>query len=373
MAYAEQDNPFVAATVAPDHPRVRIGLAVTYFELRGGAVPVAEERAALDALKRAPLADEPFLLAGVAALAANDVARGERLLTEARRRNPRLRMARLLLLDRYMRERRIAEAAEEMAALSRLIPGAGTLLTQAVARMVRDPATSTQAIAILRTRPELENAVLEDLAGSDADPNLILGIAGPSLSRAGRATPPWEQPLLERLVARGDLAQALRLWGIFTGLTGQHGDKLLYDRDFRGLPGPPPFNWKFSTGGAGVAERAKGALQVAYYGRDDAELASQLLVLPPGRYRLTVHAQGDASGEGSRLAWTVGCDSGGEPLVQLPLTGVASAPRRFGAAFTVPAAGCRAQWLRLKGVSGDVATAQNATISGLSIDRESAP
>jgi hypothetical protein len=371
VVYAERDNPFVAATIAPDHPRVRIGLATAYFVARGGRVPAAEQRVAIDALKQAPLADEPFLLAGVVALAAHDDAKGERLLTEARRRNPRDRMVRLLLLDRYLRQKRAAEAATEMAVLNRLITGAGTVLTQQLVGMVRDPSTAPQTIPILKTIPELQAAVLEDLARSDADPNLVLSIGGPVRPKGPNQQ--WQSLLLDRMVRQGDIARALEVWKTFSGLAGASVGKGLYDGDFRGLPGPPPFNWTLPIGGAGAAERTKAGLQVDYYGRDDADMASQLLVLAPGRYRFGFRAQGDASGEGSRLVWTLICHPAGAQLMQLPLLRVASAARRFNAAFVVPSTGCVSQTLKLNGVPGDVASAQNVTIAGLSIDREAAP
>ena len=70
------------------------------------------------------------------------------------------------------------------------------------------------------------------------------------------------------------------------------------------------------------------------------------------------------------MVWTIACDPGGASLLQLPVTGVASAHKPFAATFIVPASGCPTQWLRLTGVPGDVATAQSATITALSIDAE---
>ncbi|MEA3002006.1 MAG: hypothetical protein QOH81_794 [Sphingomonadales bacterium] len=366
-----EDNPFLAARVAPDHPRVQIGLAMTYFLLQGGNVPDERRRAALDALKRAPLADEPYLLAGVNALAAGRNADGERLLAEARRRNPRLRLARLLLLDRYLRERRAPQAVAEMQALGNLVEGASGVLTPELARMVQDPVTAPQLIPLLRAQPALHQTVLETLVASGADEHLILQVAGPA-SRPALAGP-WKAALLSRLISHHEIGRAWELWKSFagTGAGGIDGGKGLYDPAFAGLPGPPPFNWTFSSGTVGAAERnANHALQVDYYGRDNGNLASQLLMLRPGRYRLSFRATGDATGEGSRIVWNIACEPGEARLLQLPITGVSSASKRFAAAFTVPAGGCPAQWLRLDGLSGDVENGQSVIISGLSIEPE---
>jgi hypothetical protein len=363
------ENPFLAARAEPDNPRVRISLAMVYFLLRGGRVPEESRRSALEAVNQAPLADEPFLLAGVNALAAGRNAEGERLLTEARRRNPRLRLARLLLLDRYLREQRVKEAVGEMKALGGLIGAASSLLTPALAKMAQDPATAPQMLPLLRTQPALQESVLENLVASGADVAVILHVAGPAARTRNDA--PWKARVLAGLVANHRIAYAWQLWKTFTGREGDSGDKGLYDAGFAGLPGPPPFNWDLANGGAGAAERSPShALQVEYYGRDNASLASQLMMLRPGRYRLSFRAGGDASGEGSRLAWNVACEEGGAPLLQLPITRTASTPKAFAGVFTVPASGCAAQWIRLNGISGDVESRQSVTIDGLSIKPE---
>jgi hypothetical protein len=365
----EDDNPFLAARAAPDHPRIQIDIAMAYFMARGGRVPEDRREAALEALKRAPLADEPFLLAAVNALAAGRNAEGERLLVEARRRNPRLRMARLLLLDRYLRGHRVKEAVSEVKALGNLIEGASGVLTPALAQMVQDPATAPQLIPLLQGQPALREAVLENMVTSGADEALILRVAG--LSGRSTAEAAWKPALLSRLVAGHDIAGAWNLWRTFAGAGGDGAGKGVYDPGFAGLPGPPPFNWELSAGGAGVAERSGGhALRVDYYGRDNGNLANQLLMLKPGRYRLSFQATGDASGEGGRLVWSVACDSAGTRLLQLPIAGVTSAQKRFAGSFAVPASGCTAQWLKLDGAPGDVESAQEATISGLSITSE---
>src|SRR5687767_14013622 len=132
-------NPFAAAVVAPDHPRVKMAMATADFRLRAGSVGEPRRRAALESLRQAPLADEPFLLAGVDALAKGDDGRGIDLLSEARSRNPRARTPRLLLLDRYLRANRTREAGTEIVVLGRLISRAGQVLVPELARMVGDP------------------------------------------------------------------------------------------------------------------------------------------------------------------------------------------------------------------------------------------
>jgi hypothetical protein len=143
----------------------------------------------------------------------------------------------------------------------------------------------------------------------------------------------------------------------------------LYDPRFQGLPGPPPFNWKLTAGNAGVAERGQGGgLQVEYYGRAPLELASQMLRLVPGRYRLAARVEGDASGEGARLAWRLLCAGGGAEIASLPLRGINYSPRVVAAEFTV-SSGCTVQTLRLDGTPSEFPEAQNVTVGEISISR----
>jgi hypothetical protein len=361
-------SPGAAILLAPDHPRVRIALAMAEFQAKQGRLSPAARASAIDALAGAPLTEEPFYLAAVDALANGREEEGERLLLEARRRDARARTARLILLDRYLRARKIPEAGIEIAALNRLMPRAGEVLVPELARMVREPKTGAALIKVLANEPELQQAVLAKLAETGADPNLILDIASSSRSTAGTADGlPWQRALLAKLVDSGDLARAHGLWRSFAGLPAGGGDKGLYDGDFRGAPGAPPFNWQFATSTAGVAERSAGpALNVDFYGRESVDLAKQLLLLKPGKYRLQFRAEGSANGEGSQLAWTVACTGGKGQLLSMTLKEVDYTPRGFAAEFTVPA-GCSGQWLKLSGVAGEFPKAQTATISQLRI------
>jgi hypothetical protein len=173
---------------------------------------------------------------------------------------------------------------------------------------------------------------------------------------------------VNNLVRQGEVDRAYRLWREFGKIPDSGAGKGLYDPGFRGLPGSAPFNWSLTAGAEGVAERASGGtLQASYYGRTDLVLAEQLLMLQPGRYRLQFDAEGDAKGEDSKLAWTLTCLGSNAQLVQVPLAGVTFTPRTLGASFSVPASGCRAQWLRLGGGAAEFPSEQAVTIRNLKL------
>jgi hypothetical protein len=359
--------PAAAAAAAPDHPEVRLAIAVGDIDLGAGTIQPQQQRAAAAALARAPLADEPFLLAGLAAISAGRAAQGETLLEEARRRNPRLRPARLFLLDRYLREGKVDEAGIELAALRRLVPGVADALVPQLAYLVRDERSGAGLIRILNRDPDVQQAVLGQLAATGADPDLILRIAGTGRLAPTRDGLPWQNALLQALIARGDMVRAVRLWRTFAGLPAGPDDKGVHDGRFQGLPGGAPFNWSLTSSSVGVAERTPApALQIEFFGRETVNLAQQMMTLRPGRYHLQFHVEGDAKGDDSRLAWRVLCHGSDAQLIEVVLRDVTAAPRTLGGEFTVPA-NCPAQILRLTGIAGEFPGTQVAAMTDLQV------
>jgi hypothetical protein len=125
--------------------------------------------------------------------------------------------------------------------------------------------------------------------------------------------------------------------------------------------GPPaPFNWSLTSSNVGFAERrGGGGLNVMFHGREDGVLASQLLLLPPGRYRLTVQGAG-LGAHAESLAWTVVCANGNAVIASATLPETV----RSGLPLTVGPS-CPAQYLRLAGTASDMPQAADATIGAV--------
>jgi hypothetical protein len=360
-------NPAAATRVAAGEPEVKIALSLLEFRVRGGRISDASREAALGALSDYPIAEEPFLLAGVDAIAKGQSARGESLLVEARRRNPRSRLTRLLLLDRYMRSGRTAEATLEISALNSLVPRAREVLVPELARMAASPDQQQTVKTVLKRDPKLLGAVLARLAANGADPDLILGLASSGARSASAADGMWQAVLIDERVKRGDVLRAYRLWQAFGGAPS--AANAVYDGAFQGRPGYAPFNWTLFAKPAGVAERVPGGgLQVTYYARENTALANQLLILQPGRYQLRFKAEGDVGGEASNLAWSIRCDDNKAVLLELPIPKTSSAPRVVSGSFQVPAE-CPAQWLGLGGTAAEFPSEQNVVIRDLQVTR----
>lgn len=361
-------NPAVAARFAPEDPRVPIATAMLEFRRNAGAVSPASKQRALAALADAPLAEEPFLLAGLSALIAGNPAKAAPLLEESKRRNPRSRVTRLLLLDRYLRIGDVRSASAEIATLGRLIGEANRVLVPELARLAATPANRAAIADVLRQQPEMRDRVLQHLASNKAGPEVVLRVAADSGQILPGQNEHWRAILLEDLVEKNDLAGARRLWARFTGVDEQAIGGGIYDPRFQGLPGSPPFNWAYASNAAGVAEPTKGpALQVEYYGRANTDLASQLLMLRPGGYRFSFRASGNTPGEAASVAWRLACHPSGAEIASLPIQKLNYAPALRGGEFSIPASGCPAQWLRLIGTASEFPAAHSVTISDLQV------
>ncbi|MGI8706150.1 MAG: hypothetical protein ACR2JJ_10225, partial [Sphingomicrobium sp.] len=280
---------------------------------------------------------------------------------EARRRDPRSAAARYLLADLWLRQGRIADGLVEMAILSRLLPGGSVELVPALSEYVRTAGASEQLRQILSTNPRLKRPLLNALAADPDNLQLILELAGTDRGSVSGRPPPWQAKLLDSLIRDGAYGRAYALWQRFARFAGPR--PLVFNPEFRRVAAPPPFNWSFTSSGAGFAEPENGTMRVLYYGRANATLASQLLLLPSAAYRLSVPISGAPAPRS--LAWSVSCMPSGQTLVALELAPSATAR----GTFKVPAADCPAQALELKGLAQDMAQESDVRVGPIALER----
>ena len=355
----EEHRPDAAASIWPSHPTILVerSMAEIGAAAARGQEVASHTRARIEQVAHiAPLAPEPFLVRGAILQTDGRQADAERLFVEARAREPRSRAARYFLAERYFRTNRIAAGLIEMAALARLAPSSAAPLVPALVAYARAPGAVPQLRAFFRIQPQVEPAVLSVLADDAANADLILALA---TGIRGETPPEWQCKIVTRLAEAGQYRKARAIWARLTGIRPADG---LFNPEFKPLSAPPPFNWSYPTTSDGVAEpAADGRLEVLYYGRQETVLANQLLVLPPGRYALSMAVSSDTR-DGS-LHWSLRCAGQGAPFFKLQLAAAAGK-------FDVPH-DCPAQWLELRGMPGDFPRTTEATIGRLRLDRDS--
>ena len=165
--------------------------------------------------------------------------------------------------------------------------------------------------------------------------------------------------LTTALVAHGDVEAALDSWARL-GPGARTGERLLRNGAFERAADGSLFDWRLDDGlgsSAAIEPSPSGpgsALRVSYDGFSPPSLPRQLLVLAPGRYRLTGEQRIDGVAAPGQMHWRVFCGPDERVLGEAQATPVTARGEwsKFELAFEVPAA-CPAQWLALAADPGE--------------------
>lgn len=301
---------------------------------------------------RRAIANAPFETSAYRVLAQSmavqgDMNGGRRLIAQTgklTRRDPRVS---IWLYWDAMTARRYSAAFAQADAAMRRAPQVVPLVTHELAASIADPAAISPLAQRLSTAPPWRGAFMRELARSAPAYLLALDLlqelaetdAPPSDDEAGA--------LVSAIAATGDLELAHAAWRGFLPADRRPSDSGgLYDGAFEYPAGPGPFGWALTASAAGGAklELEEGSgLRVSHGGFADATVARQLLLLPPGRYRLSSKAR-LLDGAAMALEWRLSCERGAR-LLALPLSpGLAGVDEA--AEFAVPEA-CPGQRLSL--------------------------
>jgi hypothetical protein len=357
-------HPEQAAKIWAAHPAVEMSLGLAEIgRASRSKTPNGPSVFAMinDAARKSPLSADPFLVRGVQLRNAGGAGGARRAFVAAQRRDPRSLSAAYFLADHDFRTGDLLSGLQQTALLARLSPEGTAAVAPFLAQFASNRANWPQMRAMFAAQPRLENAVLTALAQDPANVDALLALADADHRKPDSL---WLAVILAKLVERGDYARARSLWSSIGRGTASD---LVFDTGFSKPSAPPPFNWSLATSGVGLAERQPGGrLHAIFYGNVDGVLASQLVTMAPGEYRIgmkfaapPVHPE--------TLYWSVRCASSGQVLSTVPAAEAASR----GWTFEIPA-GCPAQFIELSGRSGDIAQQAEVTISGFSVGRQAA-
>lgn len=337
---------------APALSRAAEASAAEVFTPEGLARPAEFARRAL---LKSPLEARSLRILGIVADRTHDEAQANSLMTLAASRSQRDPVPHLWLFQRAVGRQDWPAAMREADTLMRK-PPANYDVPSIVAAAAERPDARQALVERMRTKPPWGKALVTQLANRDPGAAFELLV---QLSQAG--SPPTDKEvgaLIQRMMSDGAVPNAYLAWTAL--LPGSAIERLgdVYDPGFDGLPGPPPFNWKLPSGDDFGAELAPGpnsagsALYVHYSAKKPIVLASEILLLPPGRYQLVSRMYLEQSDRGQDLGWTLTC-YGGQPLARIDAPDDGLVWREASAAVEVPASGCEAQTLALSGRPGE--------------------
>ena len=315
-----------------------------------------------------PLSGHPYLFHAFRQILTENSGPPVELLEIARKRNPRLREARLFLLDAYGRSGRSDEALVEAQVLSHLVTSNRGMLVRLISGLVQR-GEGLDPIADELARNRLAGPILLRLAQQGASVDLIEQssekLRGAALSPSERS---WVTNLVSRIAERPDLDGAARLWAFYHDMDPGRVGRQVFDPEFSGRTGTPPFGWNLQAGSAGTSKFKDGWLEVYYPGKVRGRFAAQLLRLPAGRYDLVSNLLREESSLFGGLAWEISCQGRNEPLLRERLEDLTGDSNGAGK-FVVPESDCMAQELRLVGIPGIRQQRQWASIESVMIER----
>ena len=281
-----------------------------------------------------------------------DQARTHRLMEIAGQRSLRDTRSQLWLFQESLAAKRFDDAFTRGDLLLLRNPDLEPYIFPAMVAQVGDPAARSALLARLRRGPRWRRSFMQIQALSgDED-----GFAWLLTNLASSPNPPTAEEIGEvagGLIAKDHWAAARQIWTQF----GRAGGPRLFNGDFEQPPRDPPFGWSFLDHDGAVAsvETLEGGghgLFAQFPVGHSVRLAELLLMLEPGRYRLSGRFKIDQLPSEGVFRWTVDCPGTQAPMVILSLNQV-SGWRRLQADFEVPAQGCDGQWLRLLGTGGE--------------------
>jgi tetratricopeptide (TPR) repeat protein len=348
----------IPAPLPPADPLLAV--RKTMFEAVVPTRRVSDEElvAAGIALRKAPLAYEPFYVAARHAEQSGDLARARMLMEEVRRRRANFVPARLHLAAYYGQEERFREMFAEVDVALRLNAQVRDTLLAEMTRLIALPDGRRELATALARNPAWRRDFFTAAHSRPFEPAAALDLYNQVRARRPNFTPSFEYRLyLESLVRTGQVGRARALW-LNTLAPAQRGNSaLLFDGDFSGVRALPPFGWVLAETEQGRAEMARDGrphLQVDYFGGSNEVLAEQILALSPGSYRLEFAARSEEGVSGANISWVVACYPSGTDLNRAGVSSLTQNFQRGTMRFTVPAGQCNGQVLRLVGEPGDV-------------------
>lgn len=314
-------------------------------------------RLAAAALRANPLEARALRLLALLAEKEGNAPRALALMELAAGRSLRDPLVHGWLFEHRLRDGRYPAALAHLDLLLRTQPQLRGDILPVLMTLATDGRSAAAVVEMLHADPPWRAWFLGEFSRRAADP-----LAPASLYAALQAgpRPPREaelRPHLERLVAAGRFEQAFLLWQ--GSLAGARRDDpaYLHNGDFRHPPSNLAFDWVLSrVAGATVAVvLAPGgdgnALRIEFTsGRVAFRHVGKLALLPPGRYRLSGRVMTRALDNPRGLQWRLYCADARDRLLAETgrVTGTTAGWVEFAEEFTVPADGCRAQWLRLE-------------------------
>lgn len=356
-------NPALAVAWSPYNAEANANLAVRIYSedplhpLRRGIAQAAQK-----ALKRSPSNVPAVSMLGVQADARKQKALADRLFAQADRMSRHDTITQMYLIEAAVARGDIRTGLRHYDAALSTSRISTDILEPVLVTASADPTIARPLAALLSRRPIWWADFVRRLVHTEADP----GASFPILLHALRLNPgdPAERGLLSAAIGRlvdaghGDIAYKIYRQAVPDApampLAVRNGS-------FETEVGFPPFEWELRDAegvNGSIQPRGRGrALFVSVDNGIDAEVASQHLLLVPGRYVLSAQI-GSEDHSGGETSVTISCTGADKHALATLRAPAGSSARLWRATFTVPTT-CTIQRLSILGSSTEQSGGQS--------------
>jgi hypothetical protein len=366
------EKPELAVLWQGDSSDAVAGLARHDLQARN---PGGAARLAVRALRLAPLNADALTTYALAMDDLHQPQLANRAMTLAGQRSWRDLITQVWLFHRDVLASDYTDAFDHADALMRRVPSPPLLVLRFLAAAARDPRAVGPLIDRLALNPGWREKFFIYLNAYARPP--ATDVAGVLLTRlaAGPSRPSELETgiYLASLASQGKYQAAEQAWRQLTPGAGRAS--YVHNGDFELPARTTPFDWWLTNGvgwQASIADAPTGghgkALRIDYGGDAKPLPVRQLIVLPPGGYRLSGRMFDGGDNPARGFSWRVLCPGASDPLAVASMPdGPAQQWRPFTAEFVVPASNCPAQVLDLNVAAGDLPNAVTIWFDDLAI------
>lgn len=339
--------PPVALTVAPDNAAALAAMSTRVME------PLTRDsmRRSADFARRAYLREPVSVTAirqiGFATELEKGVSRARAVLRQSEKLSRRDFQTQLWLIEDAVNRGDVGGALQHYDVALRTSKRAPQVLFGPLTVATADPALIRPLAQTIGRQPPWGNAFLLQAASTSAAPRNMVRLISMLLAAGYPVTPLAIQSLEGRLIESGDYSAA---WSLFVAAFPAARQTIIRNTNFQDMASEGmAFGWSFDVSGSAtgivIDDRQGRRLGFSAPVGTGGIVARQMLLLPPGTYRLSSNVVENNQAGDSAPAWQLRCVNKNDSLGTLPIPVVNGEARRVQA--LIPVAGCQAQWLEL--------------------------
>jgi hypothetical protein len=361
-----RSDPVAAARVAPYDARIAMAAARKLVEDGRGATDPSIRALTQATLARDLTQNAAIEFRAVDVEAARNPARAAQLFDLSDAISRRSLPTRLWLIQRSVDRGDVGHALRDFDVALRTTAAAAPTLFPVLAGATSDPGL-VASIARMLDRPSDWRLMFLNYAVANGDGDGAAAVLLHMRDRGLVTRNGVDRALIARLVDERRFALAGRVRATFS--SGKEQPRLVVDGGFADATGSYPFGWSFTERGDIGAERSIADGHAALGWRSEpgrgGQVAAQLLLLPPGNYRLASMAASATPNDAPYWSLTCG-EQGGATLARLDVPSASSAAAAVDVAVPV---GCDGQWLTLTLRPGGTSGERAGAIASVAITR----